>query len=67
MIIKTVTLPVWVVKKSGGVLFAIIGLAFKMLFGTVRFVLTRKIGTIAILGLGFLLGKKYWERGKRIS
>jgi hypothetical protein len=65
MIIKTVTLPVWVVKKSIGALFGIIGLLFKMVFGLIRFLFTRKIGTIAILGLGFFLGKRCLDRAKR--
>ncbi len=67
MIGKLILLPVWVLRKSIGACFGIIRLVLGSAFGLTKFVFGRRVGTIAILAIGFFLGKKFLENSKKQS
>ncbi len=62
MIGKIIILPFWILWKAIGAALSLFRLVFGSGFGLFRFVLNRRIGTAAILFLGFLLGKEYLDR-----
>jgi hypothetical protein len=65
MIEKIILLPFWVLRKAFGLVF----FAARMVFGTgagaVRFVFARRLGTLVLVALAFLAGKKYLEESKK--
>jgi hypothetical protein len=61
MIGKIIALPFWVVWKVVGAVFAIFGLGVRTGFGLFRFVSNRRLGTVAVIVVGLLLGKKYLD------
>jgi hypothetical protein len=61
MIGRIISLPFWIVWKAIGAVFAIFGLGVRTGFGLFRFVSNRRLGTVAVIVIGFLLGKKYLD------
>jgi hypothetical protein len=61
MIGKIITLPFWIAWKAIGAVFAIFRLGVRTGFGLFRFVSNRRLGTVAVIVIGFLLGKKYLD------
>jgi hypothetical protein len=61
MIRKIILLPFWILKQGIGAVIGVVRLVLGVGFGIFRFIFSRSIGTIAVVVIGFLLGKKYLE------
>lgn len=65
MIEKIILLPFWLLRKGFGLGFFAARLIFGTGAGAVRFVFARRLGTIVLVALAFLAGKKYLEENKK--
>jgi hypothetical protein len=61
MIRKIILLPFWVLKQGVGGVIGVVRLVLGIGFGMFSFIFRRRIGTVAMVVIGFLLGKKFLE------
>ena len=59
---KIILLPFWILKKGLGAVFGIVRLVLGTGIAATRFVLGRRLGTVALVVAAFILGKKYLEK-----
>lgn len=50
--------PFWIIKKGIGAVSGVVRIIFGTAFGAFRFILRRRIGTLILVVIGILLGKK---------
>ena len=61
MLGKIILLPFWVLKQGVGGVIGVVRLVLGIGFGMFSFIFRRRIGTVAMVVIGFLLGKKFLE------
>jgi hypothetical protein len=59
MLGKLITLPLWIIQKSFGLIFGIVRLVFALVGGIIRFVFARSLGAVIGGLIGFFLGKNH--------
>jgi|GEM_PF-6704462 hypothetical protein len=61
MMEKLILLPFWLLKRAVGLVLFAVRTAVGTGTGAARFVLGRRLGTLVMIFLAFLIGKKYLE------